>query len=96
MPLELLNINIVVCATSWWRLAPCVSNGRPGSLQSRQRPPARALLQRDAVLLPVRAAASWGSVSALVPLESGANVYNDVSNERGVNTHTAYKLIGYM
>jgi hypothetical protein len=96
MPLELLNINIVVCATSWWRLAPCVSNRRPGSPQSRQRPRARALLQRDAVLLPVRAAASWGSVSALAPLESGTNVYNDVSNARGVNKHTAYKLIGYM
>ena len=96
MPLELLNINIVVCATSWWRLAPCVSNRRLGSPQSRQRPRARVLRQRDAVLLPVRAAASWGSVSALVPLESGANVYNDVSNECGVNTHTAYKLIGYM
>jgi hypothetical protein len=54
------------------------------------------LFQRDAVLLPVLAAASWGSVSALVPLESGANVYNDVSNERGVSTHIAYKLIGYM
>ena len=26
MPLELLNINMS-CATSWWRLAPCVSNG---------------------------------------------------------------------
>ncbi len=96
MPLELLNINSVVCATSWWRFAPCVSNRLAGSPQSRQRPRARALLQRDAVLLPVRAAASWGSVSALVPLESGANVYNDVSNERGANTHTAYKLIGYM
>jgi hypothetical protein len=58
MPLELLNINSVVCATSWWRFAPCVSNRRPGSPQSRQRPRACALLQRDAVLLPVRAAAS--------------------------------------
>lgn len=94
MPLELLNTNSVVCATSWWRLAPCVSNRRPGSPQSRQRPRARVLLQRDAVLLPVRATASWGSVSALVPLESGVNVYNNVSNERGVSARTFYKIIG--